>query len=214
MYVLSKRASSYDNLNTSDQPDRTACYPERRGIERATLQTTPVVSVVDDDHAIRVALGSLIRLLGLQVRAYASAEAFLASGDAETTSCLICDIRMSGMSGVEMHERQRKQNKAPPTIFASAYPTHLLLATNVANGALALLEKPWRSEVMVYWIPLRWAYRSKVAYWISHEARPDESAKGIFRTSPRAPAVKLRTLMGDRPCRRDLRGSSGYLRGS
>jgi FixJ family two-component response regulator len=77
----------------------------------------PVISVVDDDQAIRVALGGLIRSLGLQVRAYASAEAFLATGDAETTSCLICDIRMSGMSGVEMHERQRKQNKAPPTIL-------------------------------------------------------------------------------------------------
>lgn len=90
--------------------------------------------------------------MGLEVRPYASAKEFLASGDAEATSCLICDIRMSGMSGVEMHERQRKQNKAPPTIFVSAYPTPLLLATNVAIGALALLEKPWQSDVMVYWI--------------------------------------------------------------
>jgi FixJ family two-component response regulator len=116
------------------------------------LQTTPVVSVVDDVQAIRVALGSLIRSLGLQVRAYASAEEFLASGDAETTSCLICDIRMSGMSGVEMHERLRKQNRAPPTIFVGAHPTRLLPATVVANGALALLEKPWQSDVMVHWI--------------------------------------------------------------
>jgi FixJ family two-component response regulator len=116
MYVLSKRESSYDHQNKRIRP---------LAIESATLQTTPVVSVIDDDQAIRVALGSLIRSLGLQVRAYASAEAFLALRDAETTSCLICDIRMSGMSGVDMHERLRKQNKAPPTIFVTAHGTPL-----------------------------------------------------------------------------------------
>ncbi|WP_408371624.1 MULTISPECIES: response regulator transcription factor, partial [unclassified Paraburkholderia] len=84
------------------------------------LHITPVVSIVDDDSAVRVALSSLIRSLGWDARMYESAEEFLASGQAAHTSCLISDIRMPGMSGIEMHERLRAQGHAPATIFISA----------------------------------------------------------------------------------------------
>ena len=107
---------------------------------------------VDDDKAIRLALGNLIRSLDLEVRVYASAEEFIAFGDAATTSCLICDIRMSGVSGVEMRERLCQQGNAPATIFISAYPTPALQERIFAGGALALLEKPYRTDVIVHWI--------------------------------------------------------------
>jgi FixJ family two-component response regulator len=116
------------------------------------LRITPVVSIVDDDSAIRIALSSLIRSLGWQVRMYESAEEFLASGQAAHTSCLISDIRMPGMSGIEMHECLRAQGHAPATIFISAYPTPALQAKAASNGALVLLQKPYESSVIIHWL--------------------------------------------------------------
>lgn len=116
------------------------------------MQITPIVSIVDDDSAVRVALGSLIRSLGWQVRMYESAEAFLASGQVAQTSCLISDIRMPGMSGIEMHERLRAQGHAPVTIFISAYPTPALQAKAASNGALVLLQKPYQATAMTHWL--------------------------------------------------------------
>lgn len=116
------------------------------------MQTTPVVSIVDDDLAVRRALGSLVRSLGWEARLFESAEAFLASGEASDTSCLISDIRMSGMSGVEMHERLVAQGAAPATIFVSAYPTPALEARATLNGALVLLQKPYHASAMTHWL--------------------------------------------------------------
>jgi FixJ family two-component response regulator len=116
------------------------------------LQITPVVSIVDDDSAVRVALSSLIRSLGWHARMYESAEEFLASGQAAHTSCLISDIRMPGMSGIEMHERLRAQGHAPATIFISAYPTPALQAKAASNGALVLLQKPYQATAMTHWL--------------------------------------------------------------
>ena len=116
------------------------------------MQTPPVVSIVDDDTAVRLALGSLIRSLGWQALMYESAEEFLASGQAAHTACLISDIRMPGMSGIEMHERLRAQGHAPATIFITAYPTPSLQAKALNNGALALLQKPYDPAAMNHWL--------------------------------------------------------------
>lgn len=116
------------------------------------MQTTPVVSIVDDDLAVRRALGSLVRSLGWEARLFESAEAFLASGEAAVTTCLISDIRMSGMSGIEMHERLVAQGAAPITIFVSAYPTPALHARATGNGALVLLQKPYQVSAMTHWL--------------------------------------------------------------
>jgi FixJ family two-component response regulator len=116
------------------------------------LRISPVVSIVDDDRAVRDALSSLIRSLGWQACKYESAEDFLSSGQAAHTSCLISDIRMPGMSGIEMHECLRAQGHAPATIFISAYPTPALQAKAVSNGALVLLQKPYKSAVIVHWL--------------------------------------------------------------
>lgn len=118
------------------------------------MQTTPVVSIVDDDQAVRRALGSLVRSLGWEARLFESAEAFLASGEAAASACLISDIRMSGMSGVEMHERLVAQGAAPATIFISAYPTPALQARAAGNGALVLLQKPYQPSAMMHWLSI------------------------------------------------------------
>jgi FixJ family two-component response regulator len=116
------------------------------------LQISPVVSIVDDDRAVRLALGSLIRSVGWQVRMYESAEEFLASGQAAHSACLISDIRMPGMSGIEMHECLRAQGHVPATIFISAYPTPGVQAKAVSNGALVLLQKPYQAAAMTHWL--------------------------------------------------------------
>jgi FixJ family two-component response regulator len=116
------------------------------------VQNMSLVSIVDDDRAVRVALGSLIRSLGWQVCIYESAEEFLAAGQAAYTSCLVSDIRMSGMSGIEMHECLLAQGYAPATIFISAYPTPSLQAKAVSNGALVLLQKPYQAAAMTHWL--------------------------------------------------------------
>lgn len=113
---------------------------------------TPVISIVDDDLAVRRALGSLVRSMGWEARMFESAECFLASGGVADTSCLISDVRMAGISGVEMHERLVAQGQAPATIFISAYPTPLLQARAASNGALVLLQKPCQMSVMTYWL--------------------------------------------------------------
>jgi FixJ family two-component response regulator len=123
-----------------------------REVESRILQTPPVISIVDDNRAVRLGLGSFIRSLGWHVRMYESAEEFLASGQAAHTSCLISDIRMPGMSGIEMHECLRAQGHAPATIFITAYPTPSPLAKAASNGALVLLQKPYQPAVITRWL--------------------------------------------------------------
>ena len=116
------------------------------------MQTTPVVSIVDDDRAVRSALASLVRSLGLDAHLFASAEAFLASGEASVTACLVSDIRMPGMSGVELQEQLIADGVNPPTIFITAYATPAVAAKTATNGALVLLPKPFLARDMTHWL--------------------------------------------------------------
>jgi FixJ family two-component response regulator len=89
----------------------------------SALLTAPVVSIVDDDKTVRLALGSLLRSPGWQACMFGSGEEFLLSGKITNTSCLITDVRMHGMSGVQMHARLLAQGHAPATVFISASDT-------------------------------------------------------------------------------------------
>jgi FixJ family two-component response regulator len=118
------------------------------------LQTTPIVSIVDDDEGSRLALSNFVRSLGFQVRLYESAEEFLTSGSVVDAACLISDICMPGMSGIDMYEQLLAHGYAPPTIFVSAYPTPSLRARAAATGALVLLEKPYSGTIMMHWLSI------------------------------------------------------------
>ncbi|WP_428979400.1 response regulator transcription factor [Cupriavidus oxalaticus] len=107
---------------------------------------------MDDDEAVRLATASLVRSLGRPTRMFASAEEFLASGHVAETSCLISDVMMPGMSGVAMHERVIALGYAPPTIFITAFPGPDLKAQALANGALAVLEKPVDAGAIAHWL--------------------------------------------------------------
>ena len=106
------------------------------------MHIAQIISIVDDDEAVCIATSALVRSLGWQANIFASAEAFLQSGQIADTACLISDVRMPNMSGVEMRDRLLQLGYALPTIFVTAFPTAALRATVISSGALALLEKP------------------------------------------------------------------------
>src|SRR5271170_6976936 len=85
------------------------------------LSRVPVVSIVDDDDSVRIAMGSLVRSLGYEACLFASAEAFLDSLDVTDTSCLIADIQMPGMSGLDLQSELHIRQRYIPTIFITAF---------------------------------------------------------------------------------------------
>ncbi|WP_233272772.1 response regulator transcription factor [Paraburkholderia acidisoli] len=107
------------------------------------------MSIVEDDESVREAIESLIRSVGWDVLTFDSANAFLNSGAVNQTRCLISDVTMPGMSGIEMHARLLARGYVPPTIFITAYPTASDEATALANGALAYFEKPVDSALIL-----------------------------------------------------------------
>ncbi|WP_144147304.1 response regulator transcription factor [Paraburkholderia sp. BCC1884] len=113
------------------------------------MTSVALVSIVDDDESVRKALENLIRSMGWEVLSFESAEAFLDSGAARRTRCLISDVTMPGLSGIEMHAQLISQGWAPPTIFITGYPTAQDKAVALANGALAYVEKPIDSNVIL-----------------------------------------------------------------
>ncbi len=107
-----------------------------------------LVSIVEDDDLVREAIANLIRSIGWEVLSFDSAEAFLDSGTVRRTRCLISDVTMPGMSGIEMHKHLLAKGCAPPTIFITGYPSAQDEATALTNGALAYLPKPVDSNVI------------------------------------------------------------------
>ena len=88
------------------------------GIWRACV---PKISIVDDDESVREALKSFLKSAGFEVEAFASAEEFLNSGHVSGAACLILDVRMPGMSGVELQDRLTASRDGVPIIFISAH---------------------------------------------------------------------------------------------
>ncbi|GAB2898874.1 response regulator [Paraburkholderia jirisanensis] len=101
-----------------------------------------IVSIVDDDESVRIATASLIRSLGWGVKLFASAEAFLQSGDRTDTACIVCDIQMPGMTGLEMQAHLIAIGNPLPIIFVTAFPSDEAQRQASANGARAFLHKP------------------------------------------------------------------------
>ncbi|WP_404334739.1 response regulator transcription factor [Sphingomonas sp. MMS12-HWE2-04] len=106
------------------------------------MSETPLISVVDDDEDVRLALEALIDSLGLQVRTFASADAFLASGTLFESSCVISDIHMPGMSGLELALTLGTVPDAPPIVLISAFATDDIRRRAAEAGAACFLSKP------------------------------------------------------------------------
>lgn len=108
-----------------------------------------LISIVDDDRGFRDALTSLIRSLGYRVRAFSSAPAFLASRNVHNTSCLITDIQMPAMTGVELYSWLVESGHAIPTILVTAYPDDGVRARALSAGVVCYLSKPFNADELL-----------------------------------------------------------------
>jgi FixJ family two-component response regulator len=115
----------------------------------ASQRKTKVVAIVDDDDLMRSALQGLLKAVGVSARAFASAEEFLESGQQHDTACLIADIRMSGMSGLELQAKLNAERLRIPTIFITAHGDARMRMQALRSGAVEFLAKPFDNEVLL-----------------------------------------------------------------
>jgi FixJ family two-component response regulator len=103
----------------------------------------PVISIIDDDASVRAATDNLLRSLGYTVNTFVSAEEFLRSIHLNDTSCVIADVQMPGMSGVDLQARLLAQGHRVPFIFITAFPEETIRARALKAGAICFLTKPF-----------------------------------------------------------------------
>jgi FixJ family two-component response regulator len=113
------------------------------------LPKVPVISIVDDDESVREATKGLVRSLGYAAATFASAEDFLQSDRLHDTSCLISDLQMPGLSGVELQDRLTAAGHRMPIIFVTAFPEERLRLRALAAGACGFLSKPFSDESLI-----------------------------------------------------------------
>ena len=115
----------------------------------ATTANGRIVAVIDDDESVRTALKELLRSVGLTAREFASAEDFLNSGLQHHTGCLIADIRMPGMSGLELQAKLNADRYRIPTIFITAHGDEKMRMQALRAGAVEFLAKPFDDEALL-----------------------------------------------------------------
>jgi len=115
----------------------------------ATENDTRIVSIVDDDESIREALQGLMKVAGIPALVFASAEEFLDSGQPSRTGCLIADIRMPGMSGLQLQSKLNSDHHRIPIIFITAHGDENVRIEAVRAGAVEFLTKPFDKEALL-----------------------------------------------------------------
>lgn len=108
-----------------------------------------LVAIVDDDESVRRALLGLMKEVGLPAAAFASAEEFLDSGKQRQTACLITDIRMPGMSGLELQTKLNAEDCKIPTIFITAHGDARMRLQALRSGAVEFLAKPFNDDALI-----------------------------------------------------------------
>lgn len=139
------------------------------------MSAQPTVFLVDDDHAYRQSLKFLLESADLDVEDYPSAEGFLKAYQPDRRGCLVLDIRMSGMSGLELQERLADRHVGIPVIFISGHGDVPMSVKAMKSGALDFLEKPFEDAVLIERIKEAfkrdWAQRDKRAKLAQSEER-------------------------------------------
>jgi FixJ family two-component response regulator len=115
----------------------------------ATADSSSLVAIVDDDDLMRSALQGLLKAVGLPAQAFASAEEFLESGQQSDTACLITDVRMPGISGLELQARLNADRIRIPTIFITAHWDERVRMQALRAGAVEFLAKPFDNHALL-----------------------------------------------------------------
>ena len=119
------------------------CFPQSDSV------TSPLFSIIDDDEALCSSLGDLLRSVGYRVEQYGSAEAFLTSSNLFSLDCILADIHMPGMSGLDLLRKLHEQGIATPVILITALPDKHLDDEAISLGAQCLLRKPFETTSLL-----------------------------------------------------------------
>jgi FixJ family two-component response regulator len=113
------------------------------------LQKVPVIAIVDDDESVRIATQSLVRSLGFTAYTFASAEEFLQSRHVKECSCVITDVQMPGLSGVDLQTRLGAEGRGTPVILMTAFADQAVEERAMKAGAVCFLSKPFEGQMLV-----------------------------------------------------------------
>ncbi|HTO59715.1 MAG TPA: response regulator [Bradyrhizobium sp.] len=113
------------------------------------MKEAPVVSIVDDDQSVREGIVDLVKAMGFDAETFDRAERFLQSDDVDRTCCLITDMRMHGMTGLELHDRLVESGKRIPTIVITAFPKDADRRRAQQAGVVCYLAKPFDEKQLV-----------------------------------------------------------------
>jgi FixJ family two-component response regulator len=116
------------------------------------LATHTVISVIDDDASVRAATDNLLRSHGYLVHTFASGDDFLKSAWLNDSSCVITDVQMPAMSGLDLLMNMRNRGNDTPFIFITAFPAETVRARTQKAGAIGFLEKPFAGRVLIDYI--------------------------------------------------------------
>ena len=114
-----------------------------------TDHNSKFIAVVDDDESVQNALQDLLEAVGLPTRSFGSAEEFLKSGPPRNTKCLVTDIRMPGMSGLELQAKLNAEQLSIPIIFITAHGDEKMRLQAMRAGAVDFLTKPFDEQVLL-----------------------------------------------------------------
>ena len=110
------------------------------------MPSHPLISIVDDDDALRNSLENLIQSAGFRAQGFPSAETFLRSDELRETACLVLDLRLPGMNGLELQAHLASNSSRIPTIFITAHGDENWRTRALASGAVAFLYKPFYEQ--------------------------------------------------------------------
>ena len=108
-----------------------------------------IVELVDDDPAVREAISFLLETVGIECRCFESADAFLAGHDPNATACIVLDIRMPGMSGLELQEELERRQWGAPIIFITGHGEIAMAVRAMRNGAFDFIQKPFKDQELL-----------------------------------------------------------------
>jgi FixJ family two-component response regulator len=141
--------------------------------DRNTINAGARISIVDDDESMREAIKTLIRSIGLSVEEFSSAEDFLYSGRSQVVDCLILDIRMVGLGGLELQRRLAADNRRIPIVFITAHYSEEERKRAMEAGAVDFLSKPFTEQELLNAISASLAIDKKVVDGFDRVARLD-----------------------------------------
>ena len=153
----------------------------------------PLVYLVDDDEAVRDALGLLMSSVGLECKVFASALEFLDAYDPEQHACLVADIRMPGLSGLELQQRLNDQHAGTPIVFITGHGDVPMAVNAMKAGATDFLQKPFRDQDLLDRIHKGLAQDREQRTW---RAQEKEIRKRLELLTPRETEVMHRVVRG------------------